>query len=730
MGFLQPALLAALPLVALPILIHLINQRRFQTLRWGAMMFLLAANRMSRGYAKLRQWLIMAFRMLAIAGLIVAVARPLASGWLGLTAGGKADTTIVILDRSPSMRQQGAGSVGSKLDTGRQQLARSLGMLSSSRWVLIENTANTAHEIESPEALLKLPTTEPASTSADLPAMLQAAHDYIKANKSGRAEIWICSDIRANDWHADSGRWKTLRDSFLEFSQGVRFHLLAYPQSAEGNIGVRVTDVRRRVVAENAELLVSLKLSREGGSSSAPKRERGGTDGVSKNDAKPTSADNPAFTQPVSLPITLEIEGARSEMTVEMVGATFDLKDHRIPLERGRTRGWGKVSIPADSNSADNDFYFVFDQSSLRHTAIVTDDPNSARPLQLAASISPDPNLRNGADVVATDQLASLEWDKLALLLWHAPLPESDTAKAVQEFVDRGGQVIFFAPPNPTTNEFLGVKWGEWQDKPDGVPVETWRGDQDILAHTQSGAALPVGSLQVRKFCDLSGETTPLAVLKGGALLLARVTTNRGGVYFCTTTPAASDSSLATDGVVLYVLTQRALAAGAGSLGNTKQLIAGDSVGERATDWQQLAGPPEALSTDYVHHGGVYGASEKLFALNRSLVEDQASVLADDRVAGLFQGLDFTRVNDQAGSLVSLIQEIWRLFLFCMIIALIVEAALCLPKIIANPTYSTSGGPTGFETKVAGEGQMENGPGTGATTRMDDLRKTKTEVAS
>ena len=105
MSFLQPMLLAALPLVALPIIIHLINQRRYQTVRWAAMMFLLAANRMSRGYARLRQWLIMAFRMLAIAGLIFAVSRPLAGGWLGLAGGRPADTTIILLDRSPSMQQ-------------------------------------------------------------------------------------------------------------------------------------------------------------------------------------------------------------------------------------------------------------------------------------------------------------------------------------------------------------------------------------------------------------------------------------------------------------------------------------------------------------------------------------------------------------------------------------------------------------------------------------------------
>src|SRR5262245_3553331 len=115
MSFLQPMLLWALPLIALPIIIHLINQRRYQTIRWGAMMFLLAANRMSRGYARLRQWLIMAFRMAAIGALVFAISRPLASGWLGLTAGGKPDTTIVLLDRSPTMLQNRAGAGASKL---------------------------------------------------------------------------------------------------------------------------------------------------------------------------------------------------------------------------------------------------------------------------------------------------------------------------------------------------------------------------------------------------------------------------------------------------------------------------------------------------------------------------------------------------------------------------------------------------------------------------------------
>src|SRR5438105_6146132 len=139
MTFLQPILLTALPLIALPIVIHLISQRRFHTIRWAGMMFLLAANRMSRGYARLRQILILLFRTLAVAGLIFAVSRPLASGWLGRAASGRADTTIILLDRSPSMQQQGPGTGVSKLQAGRHQLARTLAMLGSSRWVLIES---------------------------------------------------------------------------------------------------------------------------------------------------------------------------------------------------------------------------------------------------------------------------------------------------------------------------------------------------------------------------------------------------------------------------------------------------------------------------------------------------------------------------------------------------------------------------------------------------------------
>ena len=662
MSFLQPTfLLAALPLIALPVIIHLVNQRRYQTVRWGAMMFLLAANRMSSGYARIRQWLILAMRMLAIAGLAFVLGRPLTGGWLGLTAGGRADATILILDRSPSMQQAGAGSGATKLDAGRKQLVQTLGMIGKSRWVLIDSANGKPRELDSINALLTAPDTGPTAAPSDLPAMLQAARDYIDANKAGLTDIWICSDLRENDWDPEGGRWQTVRDAFLEFSRQARFHLLAYAQNTSSNQSVRVTGIKRQESGDGVELLVSLRIAREGASDA-----------------------------PVTVPVQFEIDGARSEVAVELAGRSADLKDYRVVLAKGRGRGYGKVAIPADANPADNAYWFAFDRPKPRRTVVVSESPELARPLELAASITPDPALQCVAETIGTDGLTGVEWEKVALLLWQAPIPEGEAAATVKSFVDRGGRVIFFPPKVPTAEGFLGVRWKDWVAKTELVAVDGWRSDQDLLAQTQSGAPLPVGQLEVRKYCRLDGETTTLATLKGGIPLLARVATNQGGVYFCATGPSEANSSLARGGVVFYVLVQRALADGAVALEDIKQLAAGNPAGDDPKNWKRLAGADGVLSTDYANQAGVYESGERLLAINRPVAEDLAAVVPPPKVAELFKGLDLTRVDDSSDDSASLVQEIWRLFLFAMMGAMVIEAGLCLPKRVTRPAGVTS----------------------------------------
>ena len=660
MSFLQPWMLLALPLIALPIIIHLINQWRYQTKQWGAMMFLLKANQMARGYAKLRQWLILAARTIVVAGLIFAIARPLASGFLGWTGGGRADTTILLLDRSPSMQQVGEAGV-SKLDTGRRQLADTLRTLGSTRWVLIDSTSMKPEAFESIDALVDSPGVRGASATADIPGMLQSTVDYLKNNQPGATEVWLCSDLRSPDWNADSGNWTAIREAFSQLPQSVRFHLLAYPEVGQTNFAVRVTDVRRQVDPEGNGVYLTLQISRSDESDVAQ-----------------------------TIPVEIAIDGARTSIEVEITGKQVELRDHRVALSGNQERGWGRVSIPSDANGADNEFYFVFDDPPQRRIVLVADDESKVSALKIAASVSPDGKAGANVEFVTPDQLDSLVLDDAALLIWQTDLPDSQTSGAVKAYVDGGGQVIFF-PPNgliggiKPRGEFLGCSWNEWKRATDDakVMVENWRGDQDLLAATRSGTGLPVGQLEIKGYATLSGDVSQLATLTGGAPLIARVTTDNGGVYFCTASTTGDQSTIASNGIVLYVAIQRAITQGLSALGQATQRVAG-AIREPTDTWRQIAGPTETLSSEYAYQSGIYKIGEdedaQWLAVNRSKREDQRETIEDSQLANLFAGLDFSRVDDSAGSLSGIVREIWRLFLLLMIAAMLLEALLCIPK--------------------------------------------------
>ena len=650
MTFLQPWVLVALPLVALPLIIHLINQRRFQTVRWAAMQFLLAAKALSRGYSRLRHWLIMALRMAAVAAVILAVGRPLSRGWLALAGGGRPDSAIVILDRSPSMQAVATAGGESKLDTGRRQLADSLATLRAGRVLVLSDPAQGPEEVASPAEIVELVSAGPVAAASDLPALLQSGYDFIRENAAGTTELWICSDQRANDWKPDDGAWGGIRDAFAKLPQQVRVQLLSYAAPAPGNVAVRASNVRLETVGRDRRLVVTVAVSRQ---------DDGGR---------------------LTLPVKFEIGGISTAVDVELTGREAVLKNHVIPLERSAAaRGWGRVSIPADANPANNDFFFAYDAPPPRRSLVVAEDPAAGRVLELVAAIAPD-KATALVDLVPPGGLAAAAWDEAAALLWQGPLPEGRDAELVQAFLGRGGQVVFFAPDRPTKAEFVGCAWSEWTAPAKPATAESWRTDQDLLANTLAGSALPLGDVEIRRSCGLSGDLVPLASLPGGAPLVARAS-RAEGVTFVATTPAPRDSSLAAEGVVLYALVQRAIDRGLTVLGGARQADAGTATAENARacgTWTRQGGA--AASTEAGFHAGVFACGDRLVAVNRPVAEDAALPVADERIDALFRGLSFQRITGTAGDTDSIVQEIWRAFLIAMLLALVAEGLLSLPR--------------------------------------------------
>ncbi|MCA8982404.1 MAG: BatA domain-containing protein [Planctomycetaceae bacterium] len=655
MSFLQPALLWALPLITLPVLIHLMQRRRPETVGWAAMSFLLSATALPSGYSRIRQWVVLALRTLAFAGLILAISRPLASNWLQLAMPARVDLTLILLDCSPSMQQRESATGPTKMQSIREQLAGVMNNMPSHRWVVIDSANRVPIEISSIAELDRIAEVEGVSSSADIPGMLQAAYNFLQSQQSARTEVWLCSDARKQDWQPEDTRWQGLREAFQKYPLAIRFHLLLYPAPPRQNRSIRITSAHTRAASQGRELLLSMAIQR----SDASHQEE--------------------------IPVRLEWNEVATEIRVAAAGATTEVIDHVIPLPHGLSQSWGRVVLPQDENQADNEYFFVHQDSLPRRTLIVTEHLSAARAWEVAAEVQEETGDTSHVEIHEPGAAGGADWEAVSLVIWQAALPDEPVATLLRTVAEQGTRIVFLPPAGAGGTAFAGLSWGDWQVPRGGTRVNRWVKDHDLLANVRSGSPLPLEDLLISRYRQIRGEMTPLAMLSTEGPLLCRGLTNQANIYFLATTTSPLDSTLEQNGVVLFVLLQRALAAGSLSQGTTHDATAGSVATEAATHWTKLNKSERSVSTNPAHTAGVYAQGDKQFAVNRSLAEDATTQLDPAAIDHLFAGLHYDRLDRQAADRSEIFQELWSTCLLLMLIALLAESAVCLPRQPARP---------------------------------------------
>src|SRR5919108_4062054 len=100
-SFIHVGMLAAAGAVAIPILIHLLFRQRVRNVSIGSVRFLRHVVREHRRRRRVRQWLLLALRSLAVLLLVLLFARPY---WNERRGDGVDEEVIVLVDRSASMQ--------------------------------------------------------------------------------------------------------------------------------------------------------------------------------------------------------------------------------------------------------------------------------------------------------------------------------------------------------------------------------------------------------------------------------------------------------------------------------------------------------------------------------------------------------------------------------------------------------------------------------------------------
>lgn len=106
LGFGAPWMLWGMAAGSIPLIIHLLNKRKYRQTDWAAMRFLLAALKKNKRRIELEQWILLAIRTLLVLLLVMAMARPVLESLAPALFAGQRSHRVLVLDGSMSMTRK------------------------------------------------------------------------------------------------------------------------------------------------------------------------------------------------------------------------------------------------------------------------------------------------------------------------------------------------------------------------------------------------------------------------------------------------------------------------------------------------------------------------------------------------------------------------------------------------------------------------------------------------
>jgi hypothetical protein len=278
MNFLSPAFLIGLPLIAVPLVIHLLSRRQQKKISWGAMRFLLQAATRKRRLWRLTDILLLLLRTAVFLFFIFALARPLLPAtWLG---GSIPREVILVLDQSMSMSRKANGA--SLFDLQLQKANDILDDLTGSDTIRVL-LAGESPEWFMPDSIpasgpklrnlrTQLNDLKPTLGAADLIACVREAVDLEASKDKSARIIVVITDGQRFGWHMDERPlWAAVQARIQQSAIATSVNLqLLDPGEPTGNLCVNNIQTTRPFGAVNQSLAFSATIQNHSPKPSAP----------------------------------------------------------------------------------------------------------------------------------------------------------------------------------------------------------------------------------------------------------------------------------------------------------------------------------------------------------------------------------------------------------------------------------------------------------------------------
>ncbi len=441
-SLINPWLLIGLAGIALPVIAHLLNRRRFDVVEWGAMQFLNPSRR-TRRRLKLEELLLLLLRIALVTVIVLAVARPvIPSGFLGGFYSSGSRTVVLVIDGSNSMsRTDGMKTVHQTAVRRAMEFLRTLGP--NDTVALIDARDVPRSVIESPlrdiravdDQLLNLPG---PGGACDALAAIEKAIGILGRSSAAAREIVVFSDRQSQGWHPTSDADWARVDEMLKFP-AVR------PQIWVVDVGLPVDSSSRNVSVGRIEISREMSVPDFSVRLRVPIRNDSDREIQIPVRLQMEGQTLPGQTQDVSVP-------ARSEGIAEFEHSARSSGTHVLTVT---------AEISGDAIVADNVSHAALHISDSLSVLLVNGVPSST-PAERAtfyaelAFAPPEqgvPWVRT--QVVDATDLTPEHFQKAAVVvLCNVGMIPDKAAKALADFSAAGNGVIIASGPNTTPESF------------------------------------------------------------------------------------------------------------------------------------------------------------------------------------------------------------------------------------------------------------------------------------
>lgn len=433
MSFLFPTLLTiGLPLIAVPVLIHLINLRRQQKIRWAAMQFLLESERQNKRWILFKQWLLLAARMAAIGLLVLLLAHVIVRNeWLRILGSGTTHHVVLVDDSySTSDRWESTSALG-EAKRAVQAIIEQAQQHSDSQLVTLlrfseaaKLSAGAQPEIfaqaidDDFRSKLEAIVTGWQFSQTDVgPAdALKAVPRLPLAGDDQTVILYLVSDFRTRQFGSATEVRKLLDDMKPDLAQ---IHLVRTVREMRPNLAVTRLEPEAGVRAAGVETWMNVSVANYGDTAATGVLVQLDQDG----DALPSlSLDE--------IPPGKEVT---KKFRVQFAGAGA----HSLT-----------ASLEPDAVDVDNRRYFACELPAARPVLLIDGSPDGRGARQLSLALDPGGNTHTGwqPHVEPASYLARTEHlsKEAAIVLMDIATLKDDELAALEKYVEGGGGVAWF----------------------------------------------------------------------------------------------------------------------------------------------------------------------------------------------------------------------------------------------------------------------------------------------